>query len=361
MSKYTTEVRFICENAAGLTESSGFSAIEDKVEDGTIIPGILSRSIEKVFDFDFPIFDETYRPVLEKKILRHYYTREISEETVGLWKLRLCDRLNIIMPFYNQMYNSELIKFNPLYDVNLTRTHSGKKDNEERSEINSTDINTTKTNIEREEDTTQNNEVVNASNSVNDVSGVVNIENSNDSVVSQTGKTDGQTATNDATVQHDEQERWDKYADTPQGAVTGLANDTYLTNARHITDARDNTVNATGATNVTQNTVNNEIGKENGNEERRSSEEAKSATQETGKSESTANITGSESSNGVRTGVGKSEGKNVVSGTDSYVENVMGKQGVVSYSKMLMEFRQTFLNIDNMVIEELSDLFFGLW
>ena len=57
----------------------------------------------------------------------------------------------------------------------------------------------------------------------------------------------------------------------------------------------------------------------------------------------------------------KSEGKNVISGTDSYVENVMGKQGVVSYSKMLMEFRQTFLNIDNMVIEELSDLFFGLW
>ena len=33
----------------------------------------------------------------------------------------------------------------------------------------------------------------------------------------------------------------------------------------------------------------------------------------------------------------------------------------MSYAKMLKEFRETFLNIDMMVIESLSDLFFGLW
>ena len=33
----------------------------------------------------------------------------------------------------------------------------------------------------------------------------------------------------------------------------------------------------------------------------------------------------------------------------------------VPKSELLEEFRRTFLNIDAMVIEELSDLFFGLW
>lgn len=113
MSHFTTEVRYICESYAGLDASVGFNEVEKVIE----------HSYQKVFDFDFPIFDEAYRPLLEKKILRHYYTREISAETVGLWKLQLCNKLNEIMPYYNQLYKSELIEYNPLYDVDLTRDY----------------------------------------------------------------------------------------------------------------------------------------------------------------------------------------------------------------------------------------------
>ena len=112
MSKYTTEVRYICEVNSGLNESVGYSKIED----------VITGAIPKIFDFDFPIFDESYRIVLERKILKHFYTREICEETVGLWKLRLDTRLNEIMPYYNKLYESELIKFDPLYSDNLIRT-----------------------------------------------------------------------------------------------------------------------------------------------------------------------------------------------------------------------------------------------
>lgn len=112
MSKFTTEVRFICENAAGYDESQGY----DKVEE------IIETAAPKIFG-NFPIYDENYRLPLEIKILRHFYTREICEETVGLWKLRLMDRMNVIMPFYNKLYNSELLKFNPFYDVDLTRDY----------------------------------------------------------------------------------------------------------------------------------------------------------------------------------------------------------------------------------------------
>ena len=115
MSKYTTEVRYICENSAGLSES----------ESANNVDSILDKCWNKIFNFDFPIFDENYRQVLCRKILKHYYTREIAHETVGRWKLALNAKLNEIMPYYNQLYKSELLEFNPFYDVDLTRKREG--------------------------------------------------------------------------------------------------------------------------------------------------------------------------------------------------------------------------------------------
>ena len=79
MSKYTTELRFICEKAAGYDNSAGYNFVDETV----------TKAAPVIFDFDFPMFDESYRLPLERKILKHYYTREISAETVGLWKLWL--------------------------------------------------------------------------------------------------------------------------------------------------------------------------------------------------------------------------------------------------------------------------------
>lgn len=118
MSKYTTEVRFICEQYAGLNDSVGFGGI------GAVIESARS----KIFDFKYPIFDEAYRGVLETKILKHYYMREIGLETVGLWKHYLDMKMNEIMPYYNQLYKSELLEFNPLYDIDITTEHTGTKD-----------------------------------------------------------------------------------------------------------------------------------------------------------------------------------------------------------------------------------------
>lgn len=104
MSKYTTELRYICETYAGLDESVGYNSIEE----------VIAKSRAKIFDFDYPIFDESYREVLETKIIRHFYTREIGFETVGLWKLKLNTKMNEIMVYYNQLYLSEQLEFNPL-------------------------------------------------------------------------------------------------------------------------------------------------------------------------------------------------------------------------------------------------------
>ena len=71
MSKYTTEIRFLCESLTGHTESVGFNGTKQIIEDACPV----------IFDFDYPIFDPEYKLTLESKILRHYYTREICEDT----------------------------------------------------------------------------------------------------------------------------------------------------------------------------------------------------------------------------------------------------------------------------------------
>lgn len=56
---------------------------------------------------DYPIFDETYRSVLNKKIKDHYYVREIGFETAGLFRLNFISLMNEIMPKYNILYQAQ--------------------------------------------------------------------------------------------------------------------------------------------------------------------------------------------------------------------------------------------------------------
>lgn len=217
MSKYTTELRFICETEAGLDESVGYNGIAE----------VISEARPKIFSFNYPIFDEAYKPTLETKILKHYYTREIALETYGLWKLKLDTRLNEIMPYYNQLYESELLEFNPLYDTDIHT--EGHRDN------NVTNNSTTNTN--------------------------------GTAVNNTTSKDSGTDTRKDA----DKNNTWDLYSDTPQGGIRGiqgaeddpaLGTNAFLTNARHIIG---DTTGSTGSTTYGKQTTVNGNGNTTGN------------------------------------------------------------------------------------------------
>ena len=105
MSKYTMQLRFICESTL---QNKGIDISTLTVDE------IIDQSMNDVFNFSFPIYDASYLPTLEHNILNHYYTREIGLETVQLWKQKLNARLNLIMPKYNKMYESEIYKLDPL-------------------------------------------------------------------------------------------------------------------------------------------------------------------------------------------------------------------------------------------------------
>lgn len=243
MSKYTTEVRFICEEAAGLEHSVGYEDVEE----------VLDNSYAKIFDFDYPIFDEAYRPILEKKILRHYYTREIGLETVGLWKLKLNTKMNEIMPYYNQRYSSELIQFNPLYDTDLTTTHQR--------------VNTDKSDGESDTHNTHSNSYANQ-----------NLSNV-----------------------------WHLFQDTPQSGLLDVENMNYLSAANKDQEQSNN-----GGNNSGLNDSNNSF-------------------------------------------------ENNFKGIEDYEQHIMGSSPSSSFSKRLKEFRETFLNIDMEIIQDLSSLFMYLW
>lgn len=115
VSKYTMEVRYICEQLANAT-------IETQVGD---VPGIIEKAAPQIFDFDFPIWNEDYRKTLEEKILLHFYMREIGQETVGEWKLRLMQTLQDIMPEMNELYKSVEFKYDPLTDIDYTTDTKG--------------------------------------------------------------------------------------------------------------------------------------------------------------------------------------------------------------------------------------------
>lgn len=271
MSVYTTQVRFICEAEAGLKQSVGYDDVNK----------VIQNAIPKIFSFDWPIFDESYRNVLETKILKHYYTREIGLETYGLWKLKLDTKLNEIMPYYNQLYKSALLDFNPLYDIDITRNHTGKK----------TGTEALKGNV--------------------GVNGQVIVDNHGN-----VNTTDNTTVANTTTS-----ENIDKFSATPQGAIDNLRNEKYLTNARMVNDT--NTSNGTT----------------------------------TGKTDTSTDSTTDTTTNTTTT----TNNSTTINNTEDYLETVKGKQGTQSYASLIIEFRETFLNIDMMVIDDLSELFMNIW
>lgn len=98
------------------------------------------------FDFglrDYPIFDPEYRELLNNKILMHYYMDEIGFETAGLFKVYLNNKMNEIMPYYNELYKKQkdlLLNFDKT--TNLTETFTRDNTTDTNTKSNSTSSNT---------------------------------------------------------------------------------------------------------------------------------------------------------------------------------------------------------------------------
>lgn len=375
MSKYTTEVRFICETLAGLTESKGFQEVSD----------ILDTATPLLFGFEFPIFSADYKIPLGRKILEHYYTREIGFETVGLWKMKLQTKLREIMPYYNKLYESELMKYDLFTDVNLTRTHKG-SGTQATDETTNRNTSTTSENTRKEtsgRDVTD--DVTRGGKETITKSGTDNISHSETTSgeSSGTGKLDSTTTdTIDTHVGHisntestdtNTTTTLDKYSDTPQGALSGVQDGTYLTNARQteVSGSGTNKGQTTGQDD-TRGTNTSVVDGSNSYSDKKSgtsssTEERSSSGTENKTDSGTENRTVVENGNHNTTDKGSSGSDENgtldrdIKTTDEWIETIIGKQSTQNYPELILKYRETLLNIDMMVINALEDLFFGLW
>lgn len=85
----------------------------------TIELGKLIKMGYNIFDDSWSTFVPEHKPELCDKIIRHYYFYEIGQETPDRFKHYLNEQLALIMPYYNQLYESELVKLTPLYNTFL--------------------------------------------------------------------------------------------------------------------------------------------------------------------------------------------------------------------------------------------------
>ena len=91
---------------------------------------------------NYPIHDEAYRNVLNKKILNHFRFREIGSETPDLFKHHLNQLMDEIMPYYKEIYSyqNDMLQKDIFenYEQSETfdRTTSGNSESESTSQGN---------------------------------------------------------------------------------------------------------------------------------------------------------------------------------------------------------------------------------
>lgn len=73
----------------------------------------------------YPIWEESYRPTLNGKIYDHFLLREIGFETIDLFRQRMRSHMNDIMPYYNQLFKTQLDMIDPLRTINLSTITDG--------------------------------------------------------------------------------------------------------------------------------------------------------------------------------------------------------------------------------------------
>ena len=94
----------------------------------------------KLFDFKYDFYEESKKEQFEQKFIDYFYMREIEHETVEEFKHELRTKLNLIAPYYKQLYETELksknIEFLLNKDLKETFIREVESDTESLSNFN---------------------------------------------------------------------------------------------------------------------------------------------------------------------------------------------------------------------------------
>nr|DAK73636.1 MAG TPA: Lower collar protein [Caudoviricetes sp.] len=214
MANFTTTTRTICEMLTGKT---------------TPISTVITEAAPLFFNFNFPFYNEEKRAEFEQNFLRHFYMREIGLETIDYFMLRLEDKLNTIMPYYNKLLMANEKEYNPFYneiiDETITRDRTGKTngtDTTATSGSSTTKGNSTNTTTSSADDNNQQSDLPQGS-----------LANFNDnSYMSSAGK--GHTESNSSVTSTDETTGTNSGSSNTTRAETSEGNETEKRTANNV-------------------------------------------------------------------------------------------------------------------------------
>lgn len=373
-----------------------------------------------IFD-EYPIFDEVYRPVLEKKITDYYRFYRIGSETPDRFKHYLNEQLRRVMPYYNKLYETEMIKFDPLatyfHDEHRANKQYGTYNGSEHQEDSGTLtelVNRQET--DKESQSANNKELYRDNEDLNTKTVFTEdvIESKRDegegtknltvdrttttddtTTIESTSETTGNQSTHELldghhTVDFTENKN-DKYSDTPQARFDpDDVNATFLTNIRDVdttsNTVTDDTVSTDGTKETTENVSSDQTTqydgskKDTGTEKEASTSILQSDTQKNTDSEQ--DITGGKIAYGDKTLDATSNGtvestlsegsskeqastaSKLSSGgntTDGFIDiKASGRSNFIP-ANLLKAFRESLLNIDEEIVLALMPNFYGVF
>lgn len=74
----------------------------------------------ELFDFDYNFDDPQFKKKLEQSVIDYYYFYEIGQETPEAFKQRFKTRWLGMIDYYNKLYNTTLLNYNPLINYSMT-------------------------------------------------------------------------------------------------------------------------------------------------------------------------------------------------------------------------------------------------
>jgi hypothetical protein len=278
---------------------------------------LLDRTNFELFDFEYQIDDPNFKAQLEQAIIDFYYDYEIGFETPDMFKRKFKARWLREIAFFNKLYNTTLLSYNPLINSKVTEaleqlsTTQSQQDSELTNSANgkTTNIGTS----------TINQDVI--GNSAADSTTTNNLTATTD------GTTDSKSTTNQTSNE--------KTSDYPQQSIAG---GDYLNGAR-MSDGDTTTDNSTTNNQTTRNTgtvVNASTGTDD------------THTEGTTTTDNETISTDSGTSVGVTSGTGSTN-------TD-YTKTIEGLTGT-TYQELITKERQNILRISDMVINQMKPCF----
>ena len=99
----------------------------------------------EIFNFTYPVQSDEYRKGFEEQFIQHFYFDEIGYETVGMFLFKLKSKLNLIMPNFMKILETQLMEQRILDNYDVTETFDKTAKNHINSSLDSESVSDIKT------------------------------------------------------------------------------------------------------------------------------------------------------------------------------------------------------------------------